>query len=576
MAYPDQNPQAQDNAPRYSPEYIRWLEDQARNGAANDRSQGYGQQQNQQRPIVKERSPLTKAFSGAVAGAGIATAVTVATGGLALPVVGIAAAAVGLANMVRKGPEGKRTITGDHKRGIFDSTIGNGFRGFLLGAAVTAAITIATGGLALPLALAVGVGVGSINAAAGAARWTGETGRNAVNGVRNSVSGNRRNSPGQERSINLEQKLDRGMGLAESVVALAAGGMTLQGLLSKFTGKGKDKEAKGIAEPEGEKLGFRARRSAEKQERSDMVVAAKDEKGTYVINAQTLADPEFLKGLQERSEELRGSISSKDAVAGSKSITRQAKGVVKFTDAQLANGANLNALVEIAKDVQQETREYTKTVASAEKSHVKAVESAEKSIKAIQKNLERAVGNASFNDPNEISRWSKRLEAAEKGLANLGKEHDKTLDALKADHVERVSGIVKPAEPKAEDFLDKAAKATEKVRETARVKETGAAKPEVAVKPQEQGVASLLQSDKTLQAEVEKRFEKLQDGMGGTAMNADAAKQHKLAIGAQVLKERGDKPAVNVGSAKPAATPPATPQPQNQQNAAKSGGRHRA
>lgn len=477
-AYPEQNPQAQDNAPRLSPEYVRWLEDQVSGTGANDR----GPQQQQQRPIVKERSPLTKAFSGAVAGAGIAAAVTVATGGLALPIVGIAAAAVGMANMVRKGPEGKRTITGDHKRGIFNSTIGNGFRGFLLGAAITAAITIATGGLALPLALAVGVGVGSINAAAGATRWTGETGRNAVNGVKNSFNGSRRTSPGQERSINLEQKLDRGMGLAESVVALAAGGMTLQGLASKLFGKGKDKDAKGAAEPEGEKLGFRARRSAERQERSDLVVAAKDEKGNYVISAQTLADPEFLKGLQERSEELRGSISSKDAVAGSKAFTRQAKGVVKFTDAQLANGANLNALVEIAKDVQQETRDFTKTVASEEKSHIKAVETAEKSIKAIQKNLERAVGNASFNDSGEISRWSQRLEAAEKGLANLGKEHAKSLEGLKADHVERINGIVKPAEPKAEDFLDKAKQTAERVSEKTQVK-TGAGKTAPAATP---------------------------------------------------------------------------------------------
>lgn len=485
-ALPDQNATAREGAPRYSEDYVRYLEERARAGVANDR----GQEQDQQRPIVKERSPLTKAFSGAVAGAGIAAAVTVATGGLALPVVGIAAAAVGMANMVRKGPEGKRTITGDHKRGIFNSTIGNGMRGFLLGAGVAAAITIATGGLALPLALAVGVGVGSINAAAGAARWTGETGRNAVNGVRNSFNGSRRNSPGQERSVNLEQKLDRGMGLAESVVALAAGGMTLQGLISKFTGKGKDKADKAASpEAEGEKLGFRARRSAERQERSDLVVAAKDDKGNYVINAQTLADPEFLKGLQERSEELRGSIGSKDAVAGSKAISRQAKGVVKFTDAQLANGANLNALVEIAKDVQQENREYTKTVAGVEKTHTKSLESAQKNVAAIQKNLERAVGNANYNDPAEISRWSQRLEAANKSLEGMGKAHSANLEALKTDHVERVGSIVKPAEPKAEDFLDKAKQTAGRVSETARVKDTGASAAKPTATPQAQAAA---------------------------------------------------------------------------------------
>lgn len=130
----------------------------------------------------------------------------------------------------------KHDMIANHKRGLVNSTLGNGFRGGLTGAAVFGGIaaiaTIATGGLALPLVLgaaaAGGALFGAANAVGGALRWGAEF----VGGVIGINRKQRSNSMGPDGQDSPQQA--QGMGMVEGIVALVGAAMGMQSMKNKI------------------------------------------------------------------------------------------------------------------------------------------------------------------------------------------------------------------------------------------------------------------------------------------------------------------------------------------------------
>jgi hypothetical protein len=149
----------------------------------------------------------------------------------------------------------RNDIIANHKRGLINSTIGNGFRGGLTGALVggglAALATLATGGLALPLvfgaAAAGGMLFGGLNALGGGLRWGAEL----VGGV----LGMNRKQRGPMNEFNQQQQpqQQQGMGLAEivtGVIGALVAGQSIKSALG-FGNKDKGQSAQAPAQDAG-------------------------------------------------------------------------------------------------------------------------------------------------------------------------------------------------------------------------------------------------------------------------------------------------------------------------------------
>lgn len=191
-------------------------------------------------------------------------------------------------------------LTGEHKKGFFNATLGNGIRGGLLGMAIGAAAVALTGGLALIPMLAAGIGgaalFGGANAAWGGARWTGETVLNGIKGIfgfgKNAVEGGAEQM-GQQRG---------GMGFAEAIGGLLATAFGLQsarGAVKSMFGRDEDN---GVA---GERpMSAREQRQAAgamEQSRLDGLTLDVGKDGT-TIPAEVLASPEATRDFLQSAQ----------------------------------------------------------------------------------------------------------------------------------------------------------------------------------------------------------------------------------------------------------------------------------
>lgn len=277
----------------------------------------------------------------------------------------------------------KRTITGEHKKGFFGSTIGNFFKGGFVSSLIGGALglgaglllTVITGGAAAPLLPlfaiggAVGGGMlgGSLMAAGGLARWTGETVRNGAR----AVSG----QGGQELGVSQGQ----GMGLLESLVAVVGAAMGFQSMRNKLVGMfggGNEAQSSAPVEERGYNPGApRATAPATPQKpwHHQVLDHAKGEghfeileDGRWSVAPEALAVPAFRQALE---------IEAKTRLAQQQGINPKAmEGIelqpgqdVVFDPAQLLNGQNRTLLSEYGENLQSQAEAVHKGIGSVQK-----------------------------------------------------------------------------------------------------------------------------------------------------------------------------------------------------------------
>lgn len=200
----------------------------------------------------------------------------------------------------------KFDMIANHKRGFFNSTVGNAFRGSLTGGLVFGGIaalaTIATGGLALPLvAAAAGAGAalfGTVNAGVGAVRWGAET----VGGVIG-VNRPQRNRAQDEYGMENEKQ---GMGMAELAVTAVGAIMGL--------GSMKNKLANWAGHPgEGDKIGRGSRDTgrgsanrgvSNKELMMPSILAEKMHDGKLRLTQDDLANPDLRNAMDSYGKQL--------------------------------------------------------------------------------------------------------------------------------------------------------------------------------------------------------------------------------------------------------------------------------
>lgn len=215
----------------------------------------------------------------------------------------------------------KNDMIANHKRGLINSTLGNGFRGGLTGAAIFGGIaalaTIATGGLALPLvigaAAAGGALFGGMNAIGGGLRWGAEF----VGGV---IGVNRKQRPGNDMGYDgQQQSQQQGMGLVEGVVALVGAAMGMKSMKDKLgnTFGGKDREQGAPEAPSAPAYGGPKNGLPREPHMSALLQSRLDDEGKLSLTNQDLADPNIRRDLENFS---------RDAERHTKELHKVAKG----------------------------------------------------------------------------------------------------------------------------------------------------------------------------------------------------------------------------------------------------------
>lgn len=220
----------------------------------------------------------------------------------------------------------KNDMIANHKKGFFNSTVGNGIRGGLLGGALfgglAALAVVATGGLALPVlaAAAVPIGMaaaggaaifGGANALGGGVRWGAET----LGGI---VGLNRKQRGGQQMGYEgQEQAPKQGMGMSEVIGTAVAALLTGKSIKDAFGSKGRGEEREEHAPPAGPVYGGQSNGLPREPRMSDLLTSKLDENGKLSLSNQDLADPNMRRDLEAFS---------KDAQRHTRELHKAAKG----------------------------------------------------------------------------------------------------------------------------------------------------------------------------------------------------------------------------------------------------------
>lgn len=224
----------------------------------------------------------------------------------------------------------RNDMVAKHKKGFINSTLGNTFRGGLFGGllfgGIAALVTVATGGLALPLVAAAAVGggllCGAVNGAAGTARWGLET-IGGIVGLNRPDRGGRGgyDEPGQERQPR--------MGLAEGLVTLIGAAMGLQSMknkLSNWAGNGQEQSSQDYAAPQQQQYAPRGQQapSAFMPPQMPDILADRMQDGRLHLTKDELANPVIRDAVQNFGQQ---QVAYRDALiaSGRRDMMEQAR-----------------------------------------------------------------------------------------------------------------------------------------------------------------------------------------------------------------------------------------------------------
>ncbi len=355
--------------------------------------------------------------------------------------------------------EYKQTLTGTHKRGLFEGMFKGGMKaGFWGGLAVAGIAAFASGGLALiPIAAIGGFALfGGLAATGSVLRWAKESvlnvaiGRprlnsNKVEGVDSADVGV--DQPQQERAsgLGMLNGLERALGL------LATFGVA-KGLYDKVRranrGENMLDSDDGLSRSERKAMDRQAQQFAQHTSYHNALAPYLDDQGQYHLNAEALANPLVREALQERAKFLsqwsEGRSAQEQMQIGQAAMQRvdfSNPDEIVLSDFQLTNSNTMNALQGIGSDIERELktldRKDAKMQSDIEKLQGRIEREAKNGLRASRLNNQGAWEASQL----KIGQWQEEIDALETSRGMSGQERAEHIAGVYPDYAMKHAGV---------------------------------------------------------------------------------------------------------------------------------------